>query len=249
MNNPPVRPRARTQSSSKAKKGRAVRRRPAVPAAKIPDLPVGSRGESVYLAIRAALHDGLLKPGQRLLEVEVANWLGVSRTPVREALHRLETAGLVEFAGRRGVIIAQLDQQRVIQLYAMREVLEGTAARFAAQHASDFEIRTLRRLVEAQGEKDDAKEAARRNTLLHEAIYSAAHNTYLVQALNALTDALQLLGQTTFSVPGRPATANREHRDIVDAIESRDPDRAEEAARNHIRAAGRLRLDLLFGPH
>jgi DNA-binding GntR family transcriptional regulator len=201
----------------------------------------------VYGRLRAAIRSRELKPGDRLREAELAERLGVSRTPVREALKRLEADGLIQLAPPRGFIVTQLTHRRVMELYAMREVLAGVAARFAAEQAAPMEIQTLQQLVAQQGTAQDASEAARLNDRLTQAMISAAHNEYLTRATSALTDALELLGKTTYSIPGRMESGWKENKRIVEAIARRDGAAAEEAARLHIRNAARLRVQTLFG--
>ena len=163
-----------------------------------------------------------------------------------QALGRLAMQGLVEPAGSRGMIVRSLSTAEVLELYAMRELLEGAAARIAAQHASATEIEALAE-TESEFEQHAAEpaEMAKLNLMLHEAITRAARNRYLDGALQELQDAIALLGITTFSVAGRAASAAKEHRTIVAAIAERDPDKAEQAARAHIREALRFRLRLL----
>jgi DNA-binding GntR family transcriptional regulator len=193
--------------------------------------------------LREAIRDGRLEPGARLTEVDLAEWLGASRTPVREALARLEAEGLVARDRRRGTIVAELDASMVAELYAMREVLEGAAAAFAARHASDAEIAGLRALVSGdRSRKRDPQALARSNRQFHEALYRAAHNRYLLKTLSALREAMALLGPTTLAMHGRSSIALDEHAALVSALERRDGPKAEGAARAHIRAAYRARL-------
>ena len=205
------------------------------------------RGEFVYAELRAAIGTGRLLPGERLRETEIADQLGVSRTPVREALKRLESEGLVAFNQPRGLIVNELSQAQILQLYAMREVLEGAAARFAGEQASALELDALKHLLANQRAAKAPGEAAVANRQLHDAIARAAHNEYLLRAMNVLTDALALLGETTYTVPGRMASGLRENAEIVEAIVNRDPDAAEQAARRHILAAGAVRVGMRFG--
>ena len=205
-----------------------------------------SRADYVKERIREAIQTGRYQPGDRIRESEVAEWLEVSRTPVREALRRLESEGLVGFESWRGVVVADLDRRQVSELYAMREVLEGAAARLAARHIGDAEIELLEAFLaraDACGEDPDALAAINRQ--FHETIYAAAHNRYLTQTLEQLRNALALLRGTTFAVPGRAETAAAEHRMILEAIRNRDPGAAESAARTHIAASQRARLQLL----
>ncbi|WP_349368869.1 GntR family transcriptional regulator [Salinarimonas sp.] len=204
---------------------------------------LGTRGQTVYRAILAAIRARHYRPGDRLREEEVAARLGVSRTPVREALGRLQEKGLVEAAAGRGLAVARLGMQQVLELYAMREELEGAAARFAAQQASPVELDNLVRLnAELAAAEDDAWRAAEINRVFHERLYDAARNRYLSQALDDLQDTVALLPSTTFQVPGRAASAAQEHRALLEALSARDSERAQALAAAHIRAAFRTRL-------
>jgi DNA-binding GntR family transcriptional regulator len=206
-----------------------------------------SRGEIAYGRLKEAIQAGDLTPGQRIRENEMASWLEMSRTPVREALRRLEADGLLTFAPYRGMVISELDHQAVMELYSMREVLEGTAAGLAARHASDAEIAVLKDIVASELEdKDNARRIASQNRHFHGALYRAAHNRYLLKTLNVLSDAMALLGMTTMVITGRSETAHGEHLAVVAAIEARDSGAAEAAMREHIRMAQRARLRLMF---
>ena len=204
------------------------------------------RGETAYAQLKNEISTGKMLPGSRVREVEIAERLGISRTPVREALRRLEADGLITHVPHSGAIVAQLDHNAVIELYAMREVLEGTAARFAARHASEAEIQDLADLVATEMDRASNPAAlAQLNRAFHHALYHAGHNRFLLKALNSLSDAMILLGGTTLGVESRSTTAHQEHTALVEAIATRDPDAAEEAARIHIRNAQRARLKLL----
>lgn len=206
-----------------------------------------SRGEYVYQELRNAIQEGRYRQGERIREEDIAKSMGVSRTPVREALRRLQTRGLLEFAPGRGLGVAELSKQQVLELYALRELLEGAAARLAAQHATPTEVAYLRHMLsEFRQVGNNPKRLAQINQAFHRAICDAAHNRYMLQSLNDLGDALALLQDTTFSLKGRPQTADIEHTAIVDAIEKRDADAAEMAAREHIRQAQKMRMQMLF---
>jgi DNA-binding GntR family transcriptional regulator len=207
-------------------------------------LRTGSRADFVFETLRDAIWDGRIARGVRIREEEIARHLGVSRTPVREALQRLQQRGLLVVGAGRGLVVAELTHLQVVELYGMREILEGSAARFAARHASDTEIEILHRLQrELRQVKTDAMALVMLNRQFHQAIYHAAHNQYLMQALESLHDSLALLNHTTFRMPKRKES-DEEHRKIVLAIEKRDPDQAEQAARAHIRNAQRTRFRL-----
>jgi DNA-binding GntR family transcriptional regulator len=206
-----------------------------------------SRGEQAYQKLQQAIQSGALKPGTRLRENELAEWLGSSRTPVREALNRLQTEGLIVQEPRRGMIIAELDHAMVAELYVMREVLEGTAARLAGRHASDVEIAMLREIADRdKTTHNDPIKLAKNNRLFHDTLYRTAHNRYLLKMVSMLRESMALLGQTTLALPGRSEAAFAEHDAIVAAIERHDESAAEEACRAHIRAAYRVRMKLMF---
>lgn len=206
----------------------------------------GSRGNQVYNVLINRIRSGDLEPGTRMREEDVANLLGVSRTPVREALNRLQARGLIENA-IGGLAIVELSRPQTMELYAMRANLEGAAARFAAENASPVEIASLKHICGLfSNYKGDASDFARVNKTFHEAIYEAAHNRYLIKMLEDLNDSLALLRDTTFSVSGRAEAAKIEHTKIFAAIEKGEADQAEQAARLHIENARNARLELLF---
>jgi DNA-binding GntR family transcriptional regulator len=207
----------------------------------------GSRSEHVYRRLRDAIQRGEFKSGHRVMEIEVAQWLNVSRTPVRDAIRRLESEGMLEHEPRNGLVVARLDRQAVMELYVMRETLEGTAARLCARHASDMEIQDLADLVDRERELQGEYEAlARHNRRFHEAVHRGAHNRFLEKSLAAVSDSMGLLGSPLMLLPHRAHTAAAEHAQLVEAIKRRDPAGAEEAARAHVRAAQRERLKRLF---
>ena len=151
-------------------------------------------GEAVFRSLCEALQAGSYRAGDRLREEEVAQRLKVSRTPVREAFGRLVARGFVEPAGGRGLIVRNLDISEVLELYAMREIMEGAAARLAAEHASAPEIEALRDIEQAFVEASEtdaaemAGEMARLNRAFHEAICRAARNRYLGNASRELQE-------------------------------------------------------------
>lgn len=205
----------------------------------------GSRGLRTYEALLERIRQGELKPGTRVREEDIATMLGVSRTPVREALGRLQARGLVHQV-QGGLAIVELGRARIMELYAMRGVLEGAAARFAAENATSGDLELIRLTAEGfRDDNDDARSLAATNVRFHQAIYDAAHNSYLMRMVEDMNDSLALLPQTTFVVSGRSSSAVVEHRDILAAIEARDATRAEDAARLHIRQALQARLALL----
>lgn len=206
-----------------------------------------SRSELVYHALREAIQRRELKPGHRVTELEVAAWLKVSRTPVRDALRRLESEGMLALEPRTGLVVASITREAMLELYVMREVLEGTAARLCARQASDSEIMALEELVRREARLQGNYEAlARHNKLFHEAVHRGAHNRYLEKSLSAVNDSMCLLGRSQMLIPERAAEARAEHAALFKAIRNRDPEAAEQAARRHIGSAQKQRLKQLF---
>jgi DNA-binding GntR family transcriptional regulator len=205
------------------------------------------RGEHAYRALRQSIKDGQLVPGTRLREVELAAQLGISRTPVREALRRLEAEGLATMDGGHGLIVTMLDQSMISELYVMREVLEGTAAALAARHGSEVELAILREIADRDALfLDDAEKLAANNRAFHEMLYRSTHNRYLLKTLSSLHESLVLLGSTTLAIGDRARTSTNEHQALVGALEQRDARMAEEITRAHIRAAYKARLSSMM---
>ena len=201
----------------------------------------------VYESLRERLRDGRLQPGDRLNVVKLAEELGVSRTPVQEAVTRMGDDGLLVIQPHQGAIITALEPGQAQELYIMREIMQGKAARLAAQNATEVELRALRDILEDQKQcLDDVPRFVRLNQQFHDAIFQMAHNRYLLQAVGMFHTSLALLRSTNLLSPGRAESAYLEHVAIVEAFERRDPDEAEEATLRHIRESERLRLKRLF---
>ena len=202
--------------------------------------------KDAHSLILDAIEAGQYKPGDMLVESELAERFGVSRTPVREALQRLETQGMLRRDGR-SLIVASLDHNQLSELYAVRTELEGLAARLAARHATEEECRVLRRMVRDDRALlgGDPRLLAQANKRFHKQIHLASHNRFLVQQLDLVHRSMALMATTSFAAEGRDAVALDEHEAIVAAIEAHDGDAAYLALRNHISQAfeTRLRVD------
>lgn len=195
-----------------------------------------------YSLILEAIDTGIYRPGDRLVESELAERFGVSRTPVREALQRLETQSLLARDGR-SLIVASLDHNQMAELYVVRRELEGLAARLAAKHATPEEVRVLREMVEADNKLTDNPSAlARANRRFHKQIHLASHNRYLVQQLDLVHRTMALMATTSLAAQGRGEIAQSEHDAIVRAIEAKDEESAGNALREHISVAFMTRL-------
>lgn len=200
--------------------------------------------KDLHEQILDAIDEGVYPPGARLLETELADTFGVSRTPVREALRRLESQGVVTHEARKGAVVASLDYNQLGELYTVREVMEGLAARLAARHASAAEVQLLRDMIARDRQETDPGKLAQANKRFHRQLHLASHNRVLSRTLDPVRRSLALLSGTTFTASERPKQSNDEHEVIVNAIEARDEDAAEAAARAHISSAYALRLRL-----
>jgi DNA-binding GntR family transcriptional regulator len=201
--------------------------------------------KDAYALVLEAIDRGDFRPGDRLVESELAERFGVSRTPIREALQRLETQAVLARDGR-SLVVSSLDHDQLGELYVVRAELEGLAARLAAQHAAPEEIGVLRDMLARDRELAARPEAlARANRRFHRQIHLASHNRYLIQQLEMVHRSMALMATTSLAAEGRGARALDEHEAIVRAIEARDGEAADAAIRLHISRAfeTRLRLD------
>lgn len=198
--------------------------------------------KDAYDLVLDAIDKGEYRPGDRLVEAELAERFGVSRTPIREAFQRLETQGVLARDGR-SLIVASLNHDQIGELYVLRAELEALAARLAAQHATPEEIRVLFSMIdEDQALMDKPDLMSRANKRFHRQLHLASHNRYLVQQLEAVHRSMALMSFTTFQAEGRAEVALDEHRAIVEAIAARDGAAADAAIRGHISSAYETRL-------
>ena len=207
----------------------------------------GTTADAVYKVIRQSIINGDLPPGERLRSDALANKIKVSRTPVREALRKLESEGLVTQSGRTGLVVRELTEQDLTEVFYVREALEGMAARLAAQNATPSEIAELRELLEdmeSASKRGDVSVLRNLTGEFHTLVCSASHNNRLLHSLTVLLDHVRQDQTSTLYNKGRPADAIKEHKKLLTAIESRDADGAERAAREHRRKTLELRKDL-----
>jgi DNA-binding GntR family transcriptional regulator len=202
-------------------------------------------GDFAYRILRDALRSGKFRSREHLREADVAAWLKISRTPVREAFHRMISEGLLVNGPWNGVMVTELDEQQLMQLYAVREALEGTAAALAAVHATKAELQLMLRIAATEARRgNDPDKLVTINSELHQTFYKASHNRYLLQSVTTVVDALGLLRHSTFVLPGSAELAHREHLQVIKAICDRNPIAAEQLAREHVRHALAMRLKL-----
>lgn len=207
----------------------------------------GTTADAVYQALRHGIVHGDLAPGERLRSDALATELRVSRTPVREALRKLEAEGLVAHSGSR-LMVRAFSEQDLTELFYVREALEGMAARLAAENAMPGEIAAIRELLddmEVVLRRGDVGALRRLTGEFHKLVCRAAHNNRLLQSLQSLLDHVRGFQTSTLYSEGRPAEAMEEHRALLAAIEARDGEGAERLAREHRRRTLELRRGML----
>lgn len=205
-----------------------------------------STGETVYDRLLDSIRRGDFRPGDRIREEDVGERLSISRTPVREALRRLEADGIIEHRPRLGAVVRQLSHNEVVELYEMRVVLERTAAEMAAKHGTEAEFDTLDDLnARIAQEKANPAVAAAINQDFHRGLYLACRNRFLLEAARALNNSLLLLGPTTFTDEARVDVVVQQHQSIVDALRNGDVETAGAAAEAHLNVSLRQRLRAL----
>lgn len=197
-----------------------------------------------YELVLRAIDNGEYRPGDRLVEADLADRFGVSRTPIREAFQRLETQGVLTRDGR-SLVVSSLDHDQMGELYVLRTELEALAVRLAAQHAAPEEVNVLFDMIEEDAAiAADPEQMSRANKRFHRQLHLASHNRYLIQQLAMVHRSMALLTTTSFAKEGRSEAALEEHRRIVQAIADRDGAAADSAIRAHISAAYETRLKL-----
>ncbi|HYH01692.1 MAG TPA: GntR family transcriptional regulator [Bacillota bacterium] len=196
--------------------------------------------ELVFESLREAIISGQLSPGERMMEIQLAEEMGVSRTPVREAIRKLELEGLVVMIPRKGAYVAGLSLKDVTDVFEIRGALEGLAAELAADRITEDELESLERYlvkISEDIEHGDLNRVVETDTDFHTILYQASRNSRLSQIINNLREQIQRFRTTSLSFPGRMKTALEEHRKIVEAISSRDGELARKLAKEHIENA------------
>lgn len=193
--------------------------------------------EVVFEAIRNAIISGSLKPGERLMEVQMAERLGVSRTPIREAIRKLELEGLIIILPRKGAYVADLSVKDLTEVLEIRAALEGMATGLAVTRINEEEIEELELIAlkfHKALENNNLEELLFQDSQFHEAIFKASRNERLIQLNNNLREQVQRFREMYLKKVNRSKKTSREHFDIVEAISSRDISKAEKLARKHI---------------
>ncbi|MDD5298419.1 MAG: GntR family transcriptional regulator [Rhodocyclaceae bacterium] len=206
------------------------------------------RSEQLRDAIEERIATGAYPPGQRLDETELATEFGVSRTPIREALIQLNSAGLVVMRPRRGALVASIEPRRLCEMFELMAELEAMCGRLAARRLSPAE---QERLLAAHGACEQARNAGdpdayfRLNEQFHQSIYGASHNEFLAEQALQLHRRLRPYRRLQLRVRDRLKVSFSEHDAVVRAIVAGEGDRAAELLRSHVVVQGERFADLI----
>lgn len=209
-------------------------------------LRVATLREQVADLLREAIVGMRFKPGQRLVERELIEWLGVSRATVREAVRELAAEGLVQTIPQKGAVVAAPSVREATEVYAIRAALEGLAARLFTEHATAAQKRALRRNLEALqkvvAEGGETTALLQAKNRFYGTLFAGADNRVMVQLIGSLQARITVLRAASMSQPGRAAATLEEVGAIVDAIDAGDADAASAACTYHVQQAARCAL-------
>ncbi|HZG83950.1 GntR family transcriptional regulator [Paenibacillus sp.] len=205
--------------------------------------------DKVYQYIKQAIVQGVYKSGERIIERELADQLNVSRTPIREALFRLESQGFVKTIPRKGVVVSKLSPEEIVEIFTILASLESLTMKLAAQKAEAAEREELTRLI---GELDAVlaapeigEEHRMVHFVVHDVVCRAARSPRLTQMLDSLSDYIRAFANVGYELPGRLRKAIEEHRDLAKAVRDGEPDLAESLTKIHLENAKKAYLEAL----
>ena len=196
--------------------------------------------EVVYETLREAIRTGALRPGERLMEIQLAEELGVSRTPVREAIRKLELERFVVMLPRRGTYVANLSLKDINEVFEIRAALDGLAAGLAAERITEEELELMERLLVEIAEHIDQRDNQKiveADEAFHDILYRASRNERLVGIIYNLREQFTRFRSVSINYPGRLQNTLEEHRQLVEAIAQRNAETAQQKAREHIENA------------
>lgn len=191
--------------------------------------------EKILETIRDAILKGTMKPGERVSEPELAERFGISRTPIREAFRQLESEGYLEVIPRKGAIVASLSERDIEEFYAIKIILEGFAAKMAAENLTEKDIERLESINERLqkiAEEGDVKNFFRVHNEFHDLFIKAAGNDKLYEMINQLVMRFKRLRLASLSQPGRMEISVEEHRNMIEAFKNHDGERADSLVRH-----------------
>ncbi len=204
--------------------------------------------ELVLDAIRSAIMNGTLQPRERLMEIQMAEELGVSRTPIREAMRKLELEGFIVMVPRKGAYVSDLSFKDIADVFEIRAALEGLAAGLASERITDEELEDMERLLVEKKEAindNNMSKLVEVDTRFHELMYKASRNERLSAIISNLREQIQRFRLTSLSYPGRMQESLAEHKNITEAIQARDAKIARQLAHEHIENAENVLIECL----
>jgi len=194
-------------------------------------------GDKIFNELEKSILDGTLKPGDVLSELKISVQMGVSRTPVREALRQLDAEQLVRNVPNKGYVVIGISMQDIEDIYTIRTYIEGLASRWAAEKISGEELERLREILELQefyAAKNDSMQVWHLDSKFHSAIYACCRSHPLKKLLSDFHHNIQNARRNSLTIEGRTATAVAEHREIMEAIAAHNGEDAERLTKQHI---------------
>ncbi len=184
--------------------------------------------------IMTAIATGALKPGQRLVEVQLCKLFGVKRNKIREALRKLEHDGFVKITPRVGAVVSEVSRSDIEHLYDLLSVLDGMAVRLVTPSVMPEQLEKLEAILDKMGATDEPALYADYNNEFHSLLCSYSENDRLMKVANNVRLSIAAFGFRSFFVPGQIAASNKDHRKILQAIKENEPDKAEKIMRKHL---------------
>lgn len=207
-----------------------------------------SKTEKVYELLLKSIIERKLSPGERLVERNLAEKLGVSKTPIREALNRLKKERLIEGTAYHGFFVARISPEDIEEIYELREVLEGLAARNATKKINQEQVKQLNSIIRSFEDcirKNDLKCYSSLDLEFHNLLATISKNKRLFEIMQLLRNQTRILMSTSVVLPGRVEASLKEHKNIIKAVVDRKPDVAEQFAREHIKNVRKAVLNSL----
>ncbi|MCR4430311.1 MAG: GntR family transcriptional regulator [Tepidanaerobacteraceae bacterium] len=196
--------------------------------------------EMIYESMRQAIFDGELKPGDRLVEKDLAEKMRVSRTPIREALRKLETEGLIKHVPRKGVVVKGFSPEDIIEIYSIRQALEALAITYTVKNITEKEIKKLKALIEEMAsltEEDETEDLFNTSQEFNDILMRSCKMPRLIGLISTYREYLQRFRTVTMSRKERKMSALKDHREILQAVIDRDAARAKRLVEEHLQKA------------
>jgi len=204
--------------------------------------------EDIADSIKTAIIKGKFKPGEKISEGELAESMGISRTPLREAFRKLENEGFIKIIPRKGAVVADLDAEEAINLYEIKSTLEGLAARLAAANMKEKDIGKLEKVndeLKQLIDKNDLESFYRVHTRFHEGFVKLCGNKRLIQMISNLNDHFNRFGIISLTLPGQFEKATEQHSQIIEAFKNGDENLVEQKVKTNVMTGGRVLVEHL----